>query len=93
MTSSTELRFTEDAQQDIDQIQQYTFIEWGQDQLEQYQSVLYNAFERIRSFPEIGRIQNDDTREYAIRQHVILYRYEDNLVTVLRVMHPWRLHD
>ena len=93
MTSSTELRFTPDAQQDIDQIQQYTFTEWGRDQMERYQSMIYESFERIRTFPEIGRGRDDGLREYATRHHVILYRYDEEIVTILRVMHPRRLRD
>ena len=91
MMSSIELRFTPDAQQDIDQIQQYTFSEWGRDQMERYQSMIYESFERIRSFPEIGHVRGDGVREFAIRHHVILYRHEAESVTIVRVVHPRRL--
>jgi len=91
MTSSIELRFTPDAQQDIDQIQQYTFDRWGREQMERYQSMIYESFERIRSFPEIGHVRNDGVREFSIRHHVILYRHEAETVTIVRVVHPRRL--
>ncbi|MEJ7902271.1 MAG: type II toxin-antitoxin system RelE/ParE family toxin [Thermomicrobiales bacterium] len=93
MTSSIELRFTPDAQQDIDQIQQYTFTEWGRDQMERYQSMICESFERIRLFPDIGSRHDDGTREYPMRHHVILYRHDAKTVTILRVMHPRRLRD
>lgn len=61
--------------------------------MERYLTVLYEAFERIRSFPEVGRECEAGIREHAIRHHVVLYRYDDDTVTILRVMHPRRLRD
>jgi plasmid stabilization system protein ParE len=93
MTSSTRLVFTPDSQHDIDDIQQYTLQKWGAAQMEEYQTALYDAFERLRRFPELGRPLESGIREHALRHHVILYRYEDDTVTILRVMHSRRLRD
>jgi toxin ParE1/3/4 len=91
MKSGIRLQFSEDAQQDIDDIHQYTFDEWGYDQMVRYQSVLYAGFERIRAFPEIGRLRDELTREFRLGSHVVLYRYAAGMVTILRVIHPRQL--
>lgn len=91
MKSGIRLLFTEDAQHDIDDIQQYTFDTWGYDQMVQYQSDLYAGFERLRAFPEIGQVRYDLTREFPLGSHIVLYRYVAGIVTILRVIHPRRL--
>lgn len=91
MTSSTRFVFSADAQQDLDDIQQYTLSRWGERQLERYQGELHAAFERLRAFPEMGRPVERGFRELPVSHHVILYRYENDAITILRVMHPRRL--
>jgi len=91
MTSSIDLVISFEARQDIYDVLQYTIDIWGDEQADIYERMLDAAFHRIRSFPEIGRVQDEGIRAYAIRHHVILYRYEDDTVTILRVMHPRRL--
>jgi len=93
MTSSTDLVISFEARQDNYDVLQYTVDAWGDEQVDEYEGILDTVFKRIRSFPEMGRERDDGIREYAIRHHVILYRYEAGIVTILRVMHPRRLRD
>jgi plasmid stabilization system protein ParE len=54
MKPNIRLEFAFDARQDIDDILQYTLDEWGRDQMEWYETVLYDAFRRLCDFPELG---------------------------------------
>ena len=91
MQSNIRLIITPDAETDIRDILRYTQEQWGRPQRNAYFAVLKQAARRIQSFPEIGRESSAGVWEYAIRHHVILYRYEAETVTILRVTHPRRL--
>ncbi len=91
MTSNTDLVISLDAERDIQEILQYTLNTWGDDQVTAYWSVIWEAFQRIRAFPQMGRRRpQSDEREYPLRQHTIVYRYRDNTVTILRIINPRR---
>ncbi len=70
------------AQQDIDDILQYTLDEWGEDQIETYETVLYGAFRRLRNVPELGPLLQSGVREHTNHHHVILYRYDNGAATM-----------
>ncbi len=93
MTSSIDLVISFKARQDIYDVLQYTIDTWGDEQADDYERVLDAAFQRIRAFPEIGHVRNDGIREYALQHHLIVYRFEAETVTILRVLHPRRLRD
>lgn len=93
MMSSINLAFSAEAEDDIDSILAYTFETWGTAQEVAYRVVLWNAFQRIQAFPEIGRQvseDREDLREHILEHHIILYRYADDTVTILRVVNPRR---
>ena len=93
MQSNIRLIITPDAETDIRDILRYTQEQWGRPQRNAYFAVLKQAARRIQSFPEIGRECESGVREYALRHHVVLYRFEGDTVSILRVMHPRRLRD
>ncbi|MDQ3654186.1 MAG: type II toxin-antitoxin system RelE/ParE family toxin [Chloroflexota bacterium] len=93
MTSNIDLVISFSARQDIYDVLQYTVEIWGDEQADIYERMLDAAFQRLRSFPEIGHVRDDGVREFAIRHHVILYRHEAETVTIVRVVHPRRLRD
>jgi len=41
----------------------------------------------------MGRVTEHGVREFLVAQHVLLYTYDHDTVTILRVMHPRRLRD
>ena len=91
--SSIDLAFSAEAEEDIDGILAYTFETWGNTQEITYRLVLWSAFQRIQSFPEIGRRvsgERADLREQILEYHIILYRYHGNTVTILRIVNPRR---
>ena len=88
--SGISLRFAPEAQDDINQIQQYTYDTFGLDQLDAYEAQLYDAFDRIREHPLIGREGEDGVRELVLRHHVVLHEFDGETVMRSRVMHPRR---
>ncbi len=93
MTSGTRLVISPSDNQDVRQILYYTLITWGRPQRNAYFGELKRAAWLLQEFPEIGKAHDDGIREFALRHHVVLYRYEQDAVTILRVMHPRRLRD
>lgn len=90
MTSSTDLVINPDAERDIQAILQYTLDTWGDDRVTAYWSVIWDALQRIRAFPTMGRPSPyaSDERELILKHHTIVYRYQDNTVTILRIVNP-----
>jgi plasmid stabilization system protein ParE len=84
MTSSTELRFADEAVEDLRSILQYTIETWGHDQGEAYREILREGFERLRTFPGTGRpsATNPRLRELIVGRHIIVYRHDEAGSTV-----------
>jgi plasmid stabilization system protein ParE len=91
MTSNTRLIVSPEAQLDIDDILIFTLERWDEIQKDRYQAVLESAFDRLRAFPELGKDTGRGIREFPAAQHILLYRYDGDTVTILRVIHPRRL--
>jgi plasmid stabilization system protein ParE len=93
MTSSTRLALTTQALLDVREILSYTQTQWGIAQRNAYFRELRIAADRLLAFPELGQVAGDGIREFSLRHHVVLYRYDStsNTVTILRVMHQRRL--
>ncbi len=96
MKSSTDLIIALEDEDDIDDIYEYTRGTWSERQANRYHDLIRDGFLRIQALPEIGRVASDQDpaiREYAVRQHVILYRHDPDAATVmiLRVVNPHRI--
>lgn len=84
------LEFSEEAKDDIDQINLYTLTTWGEQQLAVYASLLDEAFCEIAENPEIGRRREGLPKQfkgYKVGKHVVFYLVRDNTVFVVRVLH------
>ncbi len=93
MTSSISLAISARARTHFEDILQYTLATWGTGQRDLYENTLYEAFERIRIFPDIGHPaagQPSNIREYHLEHHVIQYRRESSRVVILRIVSPRR---
>jgi plasmid stabilization system protein ParE len=93
MTSSTRLAISARARVEIRDILQYTLATWGTGQRDRYETILYDAFERIRTFPDIGHPAEGrpaNIREYHLEHHVIQYRREPDRIVILRIVNPRR---
>ena len=94
MRSSTDLIVSPEAEDDLRDIYGYTRETWDERQADAYGALVDHAFRRIQTFPQIGRVAADDNpsvREYAVQNHLILYRYDHGTVTILRIVNPRRL--
>ncbi len=93
MTSRISLAITARARSHIEDILQYTLKTWDVGQRDRYETILYNAFERIRLYPDIGHPAHGkpaDVREYHLPHHIIFYRREPERVVILRIVSPRR---
>lgn len=90
MSSSRKLVVRPAAQDDIRHILHFTLREWGERQWEHYANLLDLGMQRIRQFPEIGRrhiVGQDVVWTHRVEQHVVVYRFDDRHVDVLRIIH------
>lgn len=75
---------------DLRSVRAYTLETWGADQEERYLRNLWCRFETIRSNPHRFRLREDlfpGCRIAAEGRHVILFRADDNILQVVRVLH------
>jgi len=66
---------------------------WGVVQSDRYEQSLYESLRRIRVFPDHGRSSNallPGARSVICGHHVIFYTYDDDTVTIHRILHERR---
>lgn len=89
-------RLTRAAQADLEGIWDFTAHRWSADQADRYVGGLFEAFETIAGEPGLMRERTEydpPVRIYPCKAHVVIYRVEDDTVTVIRVRHgreDWR---
>jgi len=85
-----QLKLSAEAYDDLVNIQNYTFTNFGELGWIRYEKEILLGFETITQHPEVGHHRNDIPQSYRawiIKEHVILYRIEDHLIYVTRVLH------
>ena len=78
------------AQQDVEDILQYTGEKWGESQVPIYHNKLNRALESILADPSSGQITGDLSEShlvYPVGSHVIVYRLQANVIGVVRILH------
>lgn len=81
---------TRRALKDLREVESYSVREWGRKTAGKYLSDLESAFVRLRSEPEILRLEPDLARGlyfYRVRRHVLACDYSGDTIVVLTVMH------
>lgn len=78
---------------DLEEIEDYTALHWGDAQAECYLRDLFAAFDRIADDPKLGRRRADipvPYLVYSVGSHMIIYRdnQETGRVEILNIMHP-----
>ncbi len=84
------LNISQDAYDDLTDIQQYTLETFGESQLIKYESLLNEELLLISSNPEIGHSRPDIPNEYLawpVGEHIFIYRTEDAIIYLVRVLH------
>ena len=89
MPSSRDVDLSDRASADVTDILQYTLVTWGEAQWEEYASDLDAGFERIGTYPEIGKPTNRiaNGRTYRVREHRVYYQIRDDVIFIARVLH------
>ncbi|MEM9297184.1 MAG: type II toxin-antitoxin system RelE/ParE family toxin [Bacteroidota bacterium] len=81
------------AANDLDEIFDYTFHEFGLDQAVRYLNEFDVTFSDLVSNPKIGKDRSEikkGLRAYTKSHHVIFYRIQDHVVRIVRVLHANR---
>jgi len=78
------------AERDLRQIADYSLATHGKRAKDAYLGDLRRALDRLMDFPEIGAVRDDlngKPRCLSCREHLIFYRYANNHISVLRILH------
>lgn len=62
---------------------------WGREQSARYFAEVLSLLTSLTHFPAIGRLRTGDDqnlRYITVREHVVFYRYDDQAVTVIRIL-------
>lgn len=92
MTSSHNLPllFSKEAQEDVEQILQYSLENWGQPYTQKYGQKLDVAFRNIQTHPNIGKLRDDilpDYRMFKVEKYLIFYWLRSSSIVIVRVLH------
>ncbi len=90
LNSDYSLELSEEAVSDLVDIQNYTFTNYGENQLQKYEAILDKAFNGILFFPNSGHSRPEIPYNYQVVQageHMIIYRVEEMKIYVVRVLH------
>jgi toxin ParE1/3/4 len=81
------------ADQDLEEIFDYTEEEFGSDQAAKYLTELQDVFEQLVENPELGRERNEikqGLRSFTKDAHVVFYRILSKHIRIVRVLHGSR---
>ena len=87
---TAQFRLTPRAAADLDEIADYTILEWGPAQMEDYLRTLNKRFEWLARNPFAGRERNDvrpGYRSFPEGSHVIFYILNDESVDIIGIPH------
>ena len=78
------------AEDDLREIIEYTFAEWGIEQVFKFRDSLDSRLATLAKFPEVGR-KNINLPEYIIYvvegKHYVFYKVVDDGIEVIRFLH------
>ena len=78
------------ARDDIEDIAHYTYLKYGEAQVDVYLQILNGRMALIAQDPTIGHRRDDLPKHYRALQagkHVIVYRTINNTINVARILH------
>lgn len=85
------LKFSQQASRDIDEIYLYGFINFGENQADLYSEKMKNLIlETLCRNPLIGRLDgrvNPAIRRFDFESHVIFYDVTDTVIFIVRILH------
>jgi toxin ParE1/3/4 len=84
------LKLTACAQDDLEQIADYSVANWGQRQADFYLEQLEKAFYSLLENPYLGKSRDDikvGYRSLLIEKHLIFYRLINEQLEIMRILH------
>jgi len=84
------LKLAPQAVKDLEEIYEYTLLNWGITQTEKYQDELYSAMQTVLENPSIGSLyffKEGNYRKMNINRHIIFYRQNQEEIIVIRIFH------
>lgn len=84
------LRYSRDAERDLEEITAFTISTWGIEQAARYIKMLENACGRLSQNPGMGRPCDDilpGLRRMEQGSHVVFYQLDVQGITVFRILH------
>lgn len=82
-------RLTPAAQADLEDIWLYSSQQWSVTQADRYVDILEDIFERLLFMPEMARERPEfdpPIRIHPSSEHLVIYRIEQDLLVILRVL-------
>lgn len=86
----SDLLLSPQATKDLEEIYDYTLLNWNYKQAEKYQNEIFDAFQSIQIHNNIGTIyfyKKGNYRKLNINQHLIFYKLDQNNCIVMRILH------
>ncbi len=84
---------SEEADNDLQQIYEYTADRFGLDQAVYYLRGLDDLFHALAVHPHIGRMRNEirkDVRSSSYVSHIVFYRVLEKHIRIVRILHASR---
>jgi toxin ParE1/3/4 len=84
------IQLSELAEQDLEDILQYTMETWGIAQMDAYAARLQRGLQRLQDNPMLGKPRDDwfpGCRCYLVENHLALYDLADGVILVARLFH------
>jgi len=83
-------KFSKQADKDIENIHEYTYINFGQKQARKYSENLFNKIQSIVKNEISGRKVNyikQGIRKQEVGSHIVLYKEHISSILIVRVLH------
>jgi len=87
------LKISKSAKNDLRDIAQYTFINYGKQRVDTYLQALYDAMELLIKNPKIGHSRNDLLQSYEVLNvdsHLLIFIVKNENITIARILHKSR---
>ncbi len=75
---------------DLQEIYDYSFEQWGEDQAEAYIQYLFHVFQLLTDRPYMARLRPEirpSIRSFAARSHVVLFVETETGIGIARILH------
>ncbi|MFT6338482.1 MAG: toxin ParE1/3/4 [Saprospiraceae bacterium] len=84
------LKIKPEAENDLSKIFEYTAMNWGVDQADNYQDDLFAGMKLITTQEQLGKEYPYAERSYRklhVKRHLIFYRIENKTCIIIRILH------